>query len=128
MNISSRLLAECDFLTADIVFERRSGKPETATILVFRFDNHAYAYLNRCMHMQKPLNCMQDSIFDRNRRHLRCSMHGFVFEPESGLCLSPVCEGQSLEKIKLVEQDGSIRLRDKHAKIVKVYRQGKEPV
>lgn len=78
--------------------------------------------------MQRPLNCQEDAIFDRERQRLRCSMHGFVFEPETGLCLSPVCEGQKLQQIKLIEQDGMFGLHDKQAEITAVYRRGVELV
>jgi len=78
--------------------------------------------------MQRPLNCQEDAIFDRERQRLRCSMHGFVFEPETGACLSPVCEGQKLQPIKLIEQDGMFSLHDKQAEIIAVYRRGKELV
>jgi nitrite reductase/ring-hydroxylating ferredoxin subunit len=126
VNIPSTLLIENDFLTADIVLKRRSGKTDKVNILLFRFNGSVYAYLNHCMHMQRPLNCQEDTIFDRERQWLRCSMHGFVFEPETGVCLSPVCEGQNLQKIRLSEQEGFISLLDRKAEIITVYRQGKE--
>jgi nitrite reductase/ring-hydroxylating ferredoxin subunit len=126
VKIASALLSEHDFLTADIVRKRRSGQTGKANILVFRFNGHIHAYLNLCMHMQRPLNCQQDAIFDREEKRLRCSMHGFVFEPETGTCLSPVCEGRKLQLINLVEQDGFLSLQDKQAEIVAVYRRGKE--
>jgi nitrite reductase/ring-hydroxylating ferredoxin subunit len=128
VKIPSTLLIENDFLTADIVLKRRSGKTDKVNILLFRFNGSFYAYVNHCMHMQRPLNCQEDTIFDRERQRLRCSMHGFVFEPETGVCLSPVCEGQSLQKIRLSEQEGFISLLDKKAEIIAVYRHGKELV
>jgi nitrite reductase/ring-hydroxylating ferredoxin subunit len=128
VKIPSTLLTENDFLTADIVLRRRSGKTDIANILLFQFNGSVYAYLNHCMHMQRPLNCQEDAIFDRERQRLRCSMHGFVFEPETGLCLSPVCEGQKLQQIKLIEQDGMFGLHDKQAEITAVYRRGVELV
>ncbi len=126
MKIDKRLLSEYEFLTADIVRKRRSGQTEKSNILLFRYNGNIYAYQNLCMHMQRPLNCQQDAIFDREQKHLRCSMHGFVFEPETGVCLSPVCEGRKLKPIHLIEQDGFLSLQDKQAEIVAVYRLGKE--
>lgn len=126
VNIASALVTERDFVTADTLLKQRAGRITRANILVFRFNGVAHAYLNLCMHMRRPLNCQEDAIFDRARNHLRCSMHGFVFEPETGACLSPVCAGQTLQKINLVERDGFISLQDKGAEIVAVYRQGRE--
>jgi nitrite reductase/ring-hydroxylating ferredoxin subunit len=73
------------------------------------------------MHMHKPLTCMQDAIFDRERRWLRCSMHGFVFEPQTGICRSPVCEGQSLQSIKVAEEHGMIVFKEKHLQILDIH-------
>jgi nitrite reductase/ring-hydroxylating ferredoxin subunit len=126
MDIPVATLAEVDFLTVDIVQKRRSGHAEMLNLIIFNFYGKAYAYLNRCMHMQRPLNCQSDDIFDRTKQNLRCSMHGFVFEPETGVCISPVCEGQQLLAFKLVETDGLLRLGDKHSEIVAIYRNGKE--
>jgi nitrite reductase/ring-hydroxylating ferredoxin subunit len=126
VNIDSKLLNENDFVTADILLKRHSGQIDKTNILVFLFNGSVYAYVNHCMHMQRRLNCQEDAIFDRERQHLRCSMHGFVFEPETGVCLSPVCEGQSLQKIRLVEHEGFISLFDKKAEMIAVYRHGKE--
>jgi len=126
VKIAGSIVKENDFLTADVMLKQRAGHLSKESIILFHFDNKIYAYLNRCMHMQKPLNCQQEAIFDRTRRKLRCSMHGFIFEPESGVCISPVCEGQSLQKIKLIEQDGLIGLHDKQAKMLAVYRNGTE--
>ena len=94
--------------------------------MLFQFNGRVYAYLNHCMHMHRRLNVQENTIFDRERRHLRCSMHGFVFEPETGVCLSPVCAGQALPKIKLVEADGLIGLQENHGEITAIYRNGVE--
>lgn len=126
MKIPSNLLTENDFLTADIVIKLRTGQTRKANILLFQFNDSVYAFLNHCMHMQRQLNCQADAIFDGERQRLRCSMHGFVFEPETGVCLSPVCEGQQLQPIKLIEQQGFLSLHDKQTEIVAIYRCGKE--
>ncbi|NOS89909.1 MAG: Rieske 2Fe-2S domain-containing protein [Methylococcaceae bacterium] len=89
-------------------------KNQADTAVVFIFDGHAYAYINRCMHMQKPLNCEQDAIFDDSLKFLRCSMHGFVFDPTTGTCLSPVCYGQKLQALRISEMDGAVYFTDKH--------------
>lgn len=126
MKIAVSALTENDFLTADIQLKSRTGVTYKHNIVVFRFDGRIYAYKNLCMHMQRPLNCQEAAIFDRERRKLRCSMHGFVFEPETGTCLSPVCAGQRLQKVALIETDGLIGLNRKQGEITGVYRNGIE--
>lgn len=100
-------LHDGDWIKRRILFEGRSEE-----CLVFRFGGRAYAYLNRCVHMPRALDCEQDMIFDRSGRHLRCSMHGIIYAPESGTSLSVMCEGERLRPVDLVEEDGEIRFAD----------------
>ncbi len=117
-------LIEKDFLSVDVLFNNRSLKPTPANIIVFRYLGRIYAYLNQCMHMRKPLTCQEDAIFDVEGRWLRCSMHGFIFEPETGVCISPVCEGQKLQAIKVVEEDGMLVFKEKRLQVLAVKHRG----
>lgn len=92
-------------------------KNKPCTALVFYFQDQPYSYLNDCMHMHRQLNCEQDTVFDESGRFLRCSMHGFVFEPTTGECQSPVCYGERLRPIKLQEQDGMLYFAEKHLRL-----------
>lgn len=120
--IAAEALAEKNFLTVDVLLNSGSSKSAEANIVVFRYAGQVYAYINHCMHMHKPLTCQQDAIFDSGKRWLRCSMHGFVFEPETGICQSPVCEGQSLRKIRVAEEAGMIVFKEKQLQIIAVHR------
>lgn len=88
------------------------------TAIIFALEKKIYAYLNYCMHMQRPLDCQEDNIFDHSGKLLRCSMHGFVFEPSNGECLSPVCEGEKLQALKTVVLDNDIYFSDKHVQLL----------
>ena len=90
-----------------LVFEDRDEE-----CIVFRFDGKAYAYINRCVHMPRPLDCEQDLIFDATGRLLRCSMHGIVYKPQNGESVSTICEGERLRAVDLNEADGEIALTD----------------
>lgn len=118
--LPAEALAEKAFLTVDVRLNSTSTRSSQANVVVFRYLGRVYAYVNHCMHMHKPLNCQQDAIFDAERRWLRCSMHGFIFEPETGVCISPVCEGQALQAIKVIEQDGMIVFKEKYLQILTV--------
>jgi len=120
--LSAEALDDQGYLSVDVLLHSASARAKQANLLVFRYQGQVYAYVNHCMHMQRPLNCQQDTIFDANRRWLRCSMHGFIFEPETGVCISPVCEGQSLHAIKVVEQEGMLLFKEKYLKIQAVQR------
>lgn len=106
-------LRQVSYLTRRITLKGRA-----CSALVFWFDGNAYAYVNHCMHMHRPLNCEQDAIFDETGRFLRCSMHGFIFEPTTGECQSPVCLGQHLQALRLQELDGTLYFAEKHLALV----------
>jgi len=120
--LDAKALDDQGYLSVDVLLHSASARAKQVNVLVFRYQGRVYAYINHCMHMQRPLNCQQDAIFDAERRWLRCSMHGFIFEPETGVCISPVCEGQSLQALKVVEQDGKLLFKEKHLKIKAVQR------
>lgn len=120
--LSASALDEQGFLSVDVLLHSASARAKAANVLVFRYRGLVYAYVNHCMHMQRPLNCQQDAIFDAERRWLRCSMHGFIFEPKTGVCMSPVCEGQALQAIKVVEQDDMLLFKEKQLQVVAVRR------
>jgi nitrite reductase/ring-hydroxylating ferredoxin subunit len=90
---------------------------EPCEAILVRFGGHAYCYLNRCVHMGKRLDCEDARIFNDSGEHLRCSMHGVLYDPATGLCLSNPCTGKSLTPVKIDERDGRIHLADKRAVI-----------
>lgn len=85
--------------------------PQTAIVL--RHRGQVYAYLNQCVHMVRRLDCMHDAVFDAQQGHLRCSMHGIVFDPASGESLSVLCSGERLERLRSAEVDGQVFIVDK---------------
>ena len=88
-------------------------KKQPVSAIIFTFEDTAYAYVNHCMHMHRPLNCEQDAIFDETGLYLRCSMHGFIFDPKTVECQSPVCFGQRLQALRLEEIDGTLYFAEK---------------
>jgi nitrite reductase/ring-hydroxylating ferredoxin subunit len=56
---------------------------------------------------------VHDAVFDEQQQHLRCSMHGIVFDPASGESLSVLCAGERLEALRVAEIDGQVYLVDK---------------
>jgi len=103
------------FCIRDIILK---NNPSSA--IVFYLDGQPYSYVNHCMHMQRPLNCQEDNIFDETGQFLRCSMHGFIFEPKTGECQSPVCLGQKLQTLRVKEMDDKLYFAEKHLVLSKV--------
>jgi nitrite reductase/ring-hydroxylating ferredoxin subunit len=93
-------------------------KNQPSSAILFVFEGKVYAYENHCMHMHRPLNCEQDAVFDESGRYLRCSMHGFIFDPKTGECQSPVCFGQRLQALRVEQIDGVIYFAEKHLLLI----------
>lgn len=100
-------LGEGQYRKQKILFE---GQPAEA--LIFRFNGQPYAYINRCVHMPRPLDGEEAQIFDASGKMLRCSMHGIVYTPESGTSVSALCEGQQLRSIETYEANGEVGFAD----------------
>lgn len=89
---------------------RFEGREEECLLL--RFEGRCHAYINRCVHMPRPLDCEQDLIFDPTGRYLRCSMHGIVYTPQTGASVSALCEGERLRAVTIYEENGEIGIAD----------------
>ncbi len=72
------------------------------------FKEHCYAYENRCPHTGVNLNWKKEQFFSFDGLFLQCSMHGALFEPQTGLCVRGPCQGQCLQSIDLVVEDGVV--------------------
>jgi nitrite reductase/ring-hydroxylating ferredoxin subunit len=92
---------------------RYRGEPLDA--LLIRFGGAPYAWLNRCVHMARPLDGEDDEIFDPDEGVIRCSNHGITYHPITGACQAGLCAGKSLVALKVAEHDGALRLVDRHA-------------
>lgn len=67
--------------------------------LVVRANGRIRAYANVCPHKQHPLNFDGDDFLVPGQCLLRCTSHGALFEPESGLCVYGPCAGRSLQAL-----------------------------
>ena len=102
-------LAEKQFRIFPIVYK---GKPHSG--FIYRFNDEVHAFLNQCVHMPRNLNCESPTIFDQDKKYLRCSMHGIVYDPENGQSVSTMCNGESLQALRLYLSNNTIYINDKH--------------
>lgn len=100
-------LADGQHLKLKMVFEGRDEE-----CLIVRFDGKVFAYINRCVHMPRRLDCEQNRVFDETGRYLRCSMHGIVYTPETGTSVSAMCEGDQLRAVGVYEENGEVGIAD----------------
>lgn len=108
-------LAEKEFRIVPLQYKR---KPITG--IIFRFNQNLYAYVNQCVHMPRNLNCEANTIFDESEKLLRCSMHGIVYQPETGESISTRCNGERLQSIRLKVHDDVIYIDDKRVSAVEL--------
>ena len=86
--------------------------PDTLDVLVVQTPAGRRAYINACPHQFIPLETFPDWVFTEDRKHLFCSGHGALFVPETGLCTEGPCDGDSLQRLTIVEAEGAIYLNE----------------
>lgn len=82
------------------------GRPATAFAL--RFDGEVIAYLNQCAHVPVEMDWQPGQFWDQDRRFIICSVHGALYDPPQGLCVSGPCVGKHLVKITVQERDQQV--------------------
>ena len=80
----------------------------TRSGFVIRRGVAVFAYRNVCPHAGHPLNWKPDAFLTRDRTRIMCSVHGAIFEPETGLCIGGPCPGRSLTALRAEIQAGKI--------------------
>lgn len=104
----SEQLKEASYQRVNVLFMKKPS-----SVIVFRHNGECLAYRNLCVHMPRALDCEEDMIFDATGRLLRCSMHGIVYEPETGTSVSDICWGKKLTPVKVEETEDGIWICDK---------------
>jgi nitrite reductase/ring-hydroxylating ferredoxin subunit len=100
----SSALLECgDALAFDVVEFTRS-----VPAFALRYDYKPVAYLNRCAHVPSEMDWQPGKFWDMDKRFIICAVHGALYDPPNGLCVSGPCAGAHLLAIPLVEKDGKV--------------------
>jgi nitrite reductase/ring-hydroxylating ferredoxin subunit len=100
----SSALEECgDAVTFEVLEWGRS-----VPAFALRFDNVAVAYLNRCAHVPAEMDWQPGKFWDLDKRFIICSVHGALYDPPNGQCVSGPCPGAHLQSIELKEQGGQV--------------------
>ena len=73
-------------------------------------DGTVRAWVNRCPHARHPLDLLPDRFMTPEGDLIRCSSHGALFLPESGLCVAGPCVGKSLQALSVALVGDEIRL------------------
>ena len=84
----------------------RDGQPREA--FVVRDGSLLVAYRNVCPHAGNPLNWKPHAFLTRNKDQIMCSVHGAVFEIETGLCTGGACPGRRLSALRVENVGGLV--------------------
>lgn len=77
-----------------------------------RYHGRIQGYLNQCGHIPAPLDFQPGAFFDLTGTMLICSVHGALYDPQTGRCLSGRCQSRGLTPLSLVERDGAVYLNE----------------
>jgi nitrite reductase/ring-hydroxylating ferredoxin subunit len=109
----ARLLCRLDELAASGCREFRLGAGEWPLRgFVVRTADGVRAYLNRCAHLRYPLNYLPDEFLTYDHALIECTMHGAVFEKDTGLCVGGPCLGRSLVAVPVRIEANRVLLAD----------------
>ena len=81
---------------------------EPARAFVLRFDGRLVAYLNRCLHVPTEMDWQYGEFLDSGKEFIMCSIHGAVYDPLSGRCVTGMCGRMGLTKIEVQEREGQV--------------------
>jgi len=70
------------------------------------------AYVNRCAHLDFPLNYMPHQFLTHDGALIQCFVHGAIFEKATGLCVGGPCSGLSLIALPVRVESGYVLLSD----------------
>ncbi|MDC8784063.1 Rieske (2Fe-2S) protein [Roseateles koreensis] len=81
---------------------------EPARAFALRFDGQVVAYLNRCAHVPTEMDWQEGEFLDRDKRYIMCSIHGAVYDPLTGRCVTGMCGRMGLTKLEVQEREGKV--------------------
>ena len=91
---------------------------EVLPAFAIRFRGVAYAYINRCSHMDLKLNFLHRDFYDLSKNHLICSTHGALYDPSTGACQSGPCDGVGLLPVAVSELEGKVELEEQDLVVI----------
>lgn len=72
---------------------------ERRRFFVVKKNGRCYAYRNNCPHAGAPLNWNLNEFLTYDKEYLLCSLHGALFEIETGRCVDGPCKGDRLTAV-----------------------------
>ena len=72
---------------------------------VVRKESQFFAYQNLCRHLPVTLDLNDAQFLTYDKKEIQCSMHGAVYNIETGHCTGGPCEGADLTKLAIQEEN-----------------------
>ncbi|HED32724.1 MAG TPA: Rieske (2Fe-2S) protein [Gammaproteobacteria bacterium] len=88
----------------------KQGRRERLLFIVKK-EQQLYAYENSCPHAGINLEWQDDDFLDNEKKHIQCSVHGALFNIETGNCMGGPCNGAGLTPASIeIDHNGDIFL------------------
>lgn len=91
--------------------EGKEGK-ETNSYVLLLHEGEVKAYINRCPHLNIPLEWEENAFIDNDTGLIRCATHGALFLPSTGECVSGPCAGDTLRPVNITTCNNKVMLTD----------------
>ena len=88
--------------TFELLDREEPGRPVPAFVL--RQGDRLHAYLNRCAHVPAEMDWQPGQFWDHEARYIICAVHGALYEPDNGRCVSGPCPGARLQPVRVAIQ------------------------
>ncbi|MCW8922994.1 MAG: Rieske 2Fe-2S domain-containing protein [Gammaproteobacteria bacterium] len=72
---------------------------KTLAIFVIHREGQFHGYINSCPHTGINLEWQEDQFLDSEQSLIQCSMHGALFEIDTGHCIHGPCAGDNLTPV-----------------------------
>lgn len=94
------------------LFEYTDRLGATCQGFILRWHNTLVAYEDRCPHWHVPL-LNDGEVFAPQglEAYITCALHGAIFEPDTGECISGPCMGDALTRLEIDMDGDEARLR-----------------
>lgn len=78
-------------------------------IILVKVNGNTYGWRNSCPHVGVGLDYGDGDCLTEEGT-LICSMHGALFEPDTGRCIAGPCAGDQLQQVPIRIEDGQVWL------------------
>lgn len=78
------------------------------TGFIVRQRNAVFAYRNVCPHAGNPLHWKPHAFLTKDRSLIMCSVHGAIFDIESGRCVGGPCRDRALTPLLVAVEAGDV--------------------